>query len=202
MSVFRVVIVDPNAHRRTDIAVGLGRRAAVQLLGTPAEARTALAEHAPDAVVISLRQVEAHGLELARQLKALAPKVWIMVYGADAGLAEKRKEIKEKLGIAVYEPRDLSGFEIAARVLASRPGATRNLGDADVQAGIAKLEWSIGWERLRNALIRHRDLLPTRERAANGPISLPEALNRPVSLPNLHVLFAVLLGRAPGREAA
>ena len=192
---FTVLIVDPNGARRAAVARELQKRATVRIAATPAEAREAVKLSAPDVMVISLRQIEAHGLKLARELKVVAPDAWIMVFGTDPSMVEKRSEIAGKWGISRYEAREIGHHEIAGVVLALRRGNTSRIDSVALRAGMDRMERALRWERLREELFRHRDLIPTRPRGPHEPESVAEILNKPVSIGNLRLLVSTILGR-------
>ena len=90
--------------------------------GTAAEAVALTREHTPDVVVLDVRLPDGDGIEVARQLREIAPEMGIVIltmYGGDGPLFSALEA-----GASAFLNKDAPAVEVVrtARQAASRPG--------------------------------------------------------------------------------
>lgn len=121
--ILRVVIVEDHLMVAEGLALGLGSRADVEVVGLAAslaEARAAVAELRPDALLLDLRLPDGDGISLVRELQGPGdPAVVVVTSYADPSLARAALEAGCRGFVLKH-----TGFEDVVRALhAVRQGA-------------------------------------------------------------------------------
>ncbi len=83
----RLVILDSDRERRAQVIASLAHCPDIQLVGQAArlaEAQELIQRLQPDALLIHIQLLDAHGLEAAAQLRAAHPKLRCLVLGDDS----------------------------------------------------------------------------------------------------------------------
>ena len=192
---YRVLLVDPVRHRR-ERALDL-LRAHYEVVGVSdaAEAREQLKGRKPDAVMLTLRQLEGNGLVLGKEMRArLGGDALILVHGDSnpPATSAERAQAAAAHGVSGWMPSTLEPPHIDALIgtaLARRyqPAVDR--------------ERKSAWERLPanrsrvwEFLTRHRHIIPTPYRSPEEPPGWIEILNGPPTLANARLLWVKARG--------
>ena len=111
----RLLLVDPQAPRRRELAAALANDFAVFGVGALAEAA---AQEPPEIAVFALRQAGAHGLELGKAMKLAQPATRVLVYGStETTRVIAREKVRAKWGIDAYLPFNPEGRDLLAAAL-------------------------------------------------------------------------------------
>jgi DNA-binding NarL/FixJ family response regulator len=183
------VLIDPNGARRRAFCDALGTRAAITSVG---EFGSVPKEQEIDIALISLRQHEGHGLDLAKKVRKKFPGATLVVYGRPDGAGKAdRAKIEERWGVDLYMPNvpDPSDFAaVVASLVLDRRRASNGTGST-------KRTFMENWKirhapALKEALTRQYHILP--EAAPRGTGEEPswlELLNGPVNRGTIKALM-------------
>lgn len=192
------VLIDPNGPRRRAFCDALGSRAAITSVSDLGQVP---AEQAIDIALISLRQHESHGLELAKKVRKKHAGATLVVYGRPDGHGKPdRAKIEERWGVDLYLPNIPEPTDFAA-VVTSLLLARRR---AETGTGSTRRTFMENWKirhapALKEALTRQYHVLP--EAPPRAPGEAPgwlEILNGPVNVGAVKALFTKDLLRSPG----
>jgi two-component system NarL family response regulator len=123
--VIRVAVVDDHPIVRDGIVANLAAAeglAVVATGGSLAQARTIVERERPDVVILDLELPDGNGLEAIAQLKALLPKVRIVVFSAYAGEDRVRSALGD--GADSYVLKGTPSDELIRAVRAVAAGET------------------------------------------------------------------------------
>jgi CheY-like chemotaxis protein len=113
---YRVLLIDPVKVRREKVAHVLEMRFDVVEAFTSQEAKEAIKTARPDAIVLTLRQVEDNGLLIAKALRGLVGRdAFILVHGSTTSVtsAADRRLVLERHGVDQWAPSTLEPDDIA-----------------------------------------------------------------------------------------
>jgi len=121
MTRVRVLIVEEHDKVRREMAVRLGNEVHLELVGAvvPGEEAVAMVQRAqPDVILLGLGMKAERGLDICRQVAAIAPEARILVLTSYEDEAEKQEAYRA--GACRYLLKDLHSRELIRAIEAPR----------------------------------------------------------------------------------
>ena len=157
--VTRVVLIEDHRLVREALAETLSKEADISIVGEAGDVASALAlvaSLAPDLAVVDINLPDGSGVELARQLRVLAPRTRLVALSAYSDKCFVTEMLRA--GVLAYVPKSAAGFELVQAIRTARDG--QSYLSADLTAALGETVLSDGPAESRPLLgRREREVL-------------------------------------------